>query len=196
MGNLSNKTNPENIENDKKFTLNIILCNPLSKEIAESLLNQEKIEQNPFNISKYELEITPKIKLKHIINKLKKNFNISVNQFEFYNKDSLLTKDDNNKFINSLFNGDDKDDKSLYLYPKNELYEISVEHDKEKDIVLKVHDSMKIRHIENMIYKKCAAKGLDELIINNNVCCSDRLALYYNLRKYRLIYLEEIIQYG
>ena len=64
MGNLSNKTNPENIENDKKFTLNIILCNPLSKEIAESLLNQEKIEQNPFNISKYELEITPKIKLK------------------------------------------------------------------------------------------------------------------------------------
>ena len=201
MGNSSNKNNLIDFENSKPFKLQIYLCNPLSEEIARSLLNKEKIEQNPFDIKEYELDITLNMKLKSVINQLKKQFNIPIEQFELYTGEGLVSQDYYNKIIGSIISYyDDKEVNSLYFYPKNELYEINIKAHSDKSMVLKIHDSMTIKHIETMIEtmieKGNINEGLNEMLINGIECNSQKLALNYNLRKYKLILLEKKELYG
>ena len=77
--------------------------------------------------------------MKEIKNQLENNYNISLDEFALYSKDEDLSK--NCDDINTIFKTNEK--KELYLYNKNELYEINIDDFGFKSKI-KIHDAMKI----------------------------------------------------
>ena len=77
--------------------------------------------------------------MKEIKNQLENIYNISLDEFALYSKDEDLSK--NCDDINTIFKTNEK--KELYLYNKNELYEINIDDFGFKS-KMKIHDAMKI----------------------------------------------------
>ena len=133
------------------------------------------------------------MQLIEIINKLEKEFKISLREYELYSKDRLLSDDYDDELLGALFKDHLNEPKELYLYPKSECYEINIQILKKEFIVLKIHDSMKIKRIiELAIAKRNLDNNKVYVIISNGFSLfEDYIALFYNLRKSKSIMLEE-----
>ena len=108
----------KNFDDNKTFKFKIFLYNKLDENIKNIILKYRNFSLNPFLNKVYELEANANMQLIEIINKLEKEFKISSREYELYSKDKLL---------GTLFNDNLDDPKELYLYPKNECYEINIQ---------------------------------------------------------------------
>ena len=67
------------------------------------------------------------MQLIEVINRLEKEFKILIRDFELYNRYRLLSVNYDDELLGSIFKEDPYITKDLFLYPKNELYDINVQ---------------------------------------------------------------------
>ena len=86
-----------------------------------------------------------------------------------------------------------KEKKELYLYHKSELYEIEVKY-RFSYYKIKIHDSMSLGDIRNMLVKKYPLKkpkiAILNLIVDGIKTFGEKEAAFYNLRKANIIELD------
>ena len=117
----------KNFDDNKTFKFKIFLYDKLDENIKNFILKNRNSSLNPFLNKVYELEANPNMQLIEIINKLEKEFKISLREYELYSKDRLLSDDYDDELLGALFNDNLDDPKELYLYLKNECYEINIQ---------------------------------------------------------------------
>ena len=174
----------KNFDDNKTFKFKIFLYDKLDENIKNIILKNRNLSLNPFLNKVYELEANPNMQLIEIINKLEKEFKISLREYELYSKDKLL---------GALFNDNLDDHKELYLYLKSECYEINIQILKKEFILLKIHDSMKIKQIIEIAKAKRNLDKNQEYDISSNrfLLFENDIALFHNLRESKSIMLEE-----
>ena len=158
----------KNFDDNKTFKFKIFLYDKLDENIKNIILKNRNLSLNPFLNKVYELEANPNMQLIEIINKLEKEFKISLREYELYSKDRLLSDDYDDELLGVLFNDNLDDPKELYLYPKNECYEINIQILKKEFILLKIHDSMKIKQIIEIAKAKRNLDKNQEYDISSN----------------------------
>ena len=140
------------------------------------------------------------MQLIEVINRLEKEFKISISDFEFYNRYRLLSVDYDDELLDSIFKEIPYITKDLFLFPKNELYDINVQVLNKEFILLKIHDFMTIKYIIELIIN---IRNLDKNI-PYDLCCEGfiiydikKTAFYHNIRKKSCsISLHDNILYG
>ena len=191
-----NQINQEKEKENEEFDINtlyILLYNPLKEEIS----HQGNSDQISFDIKKYEIKATSNLTLKEIKDQLANNYNISFDEFSLYSKDEDLSENCDDKLLDTIFSTNEK--KELYLYHKSELYEIEVEY-RFSYYKVKIHDSMSLRNIRDMLVKKYPLKQHKIVILNLIVdginTYGEKEAAFYNLRKANTIKLDSSTRKG
>ena len=186
MGNTKSRIKKK--ANTNTYKLYIFLYNRLTGEPPQ----QENSDELPYDIQKYEIKITPQSSLKEIKNQLVNNYNISLDELALYSKDKDLSEDSDDRLFNTIFKTNEK--KELYLYNKNEFYEINIKYNHER-YLLNIHDAMKIKNIIKifchkyyLIYKY---RVIYQLIADGISLYGDKEAAFYNLRSAKSIILKE-----
>ena len=175
------------INKNKKFMINIYIYNPI-KEMWRSFLHQESFDDFSFDRKEYQLEATLNTPFIDIKNQIENNYQISFKEYSIYAFGNDLKNYYDDKLLDSIFSSNENN--YLYLYPKKELYEITVNENKSYesyDIQLRIHDSMKMIFILLMLYERSnevwPSKSIDKIMVNNIKANLDKTALFYNLRK-------------
>ena len=183
----------KNFDDNKTFKFKIFLYNKLDENIKNIILKNRYLSLYPFVNKVYELEANPNMQLIEIINELEKEFKISSREYELYSKDRLLSDDYDDELLGVLFGGNLGDPKELYLYLKSECYEINIQILKKEFILLKIHDSMKIKQIIEVAKAKRNLDKNQEYDISSNrfLLFGNDIALFHNLRESKSKMLEE-----
>ena len=186
MGNTKSRIKKK--ANTNTYKLYIFLYNRLTGEPPQ----QENSDELPYDIQKYEIKITPQSSLKEIKNQLVNNYNISLDELALYSKNKDLSEDSDDRLFNSIYAT--YEGQELYLYNKNEFYEINIKYNHER-YLLNIHDAMKIENIIKifchkyyLIYKY---RVFYQLIADGISLYGDKEAAFYNLRSAKSIILKE-----
>ena len=105
--------------------------------MKEENLQKENSDKLSFDIKKYEIKTSPELSLKEIKDQLVNNHNISLDEFALYGKNEDLSKNCDDKLLDSIFKTNEKNE--LYLFNKSELYDIKVKHN-DSCSELKIYD--------------------------------------------------------
>ena len=181
--------------NTNTYTIYIFLYNRLTgkppQQEAETP-QQENSDELPYDIQKYEIKITPQSSLKEIKNQLVNNYNISLDELALYSKDKDLSEDSDDRLFNSIYAT--YEGQKLYLYNKNEFYEINIKYNHER-YLLNIHDAMKIENIIKIFCQKYYIiykyRVIYQLIADGISLYGDKEAAFYNLRSAKSIILKE-----
>ena len=87
-------------------------------------------------------------------------------------------------------------EKELYLYQKNELYDITVEINSTDSLTLKIHDSKKIENILNQSRIEYTQYARYSIVVDGIKTDRDKNALFYDLRNAKSIILQKEIYKG
>ena len=175
------------------FLVETIKKNP---ETSENPENKDGIN---FNWKYCKLEVTTNMQFIEVINQIEKELNISFREYELFTKYRFLSEDNDNELLGKLFRHISEDKpKELYIYPKSELYKITIASSLFDRIDLLIHDSMFISTIIEMVKEKFNANNKKEyyLSVDGEIAYKRFKALFYNLRKCNYIYFENLILYG
>ena len=188
MGNLGftkKQTKEEKIDNNSKYNLTIWEIKSSSSK-DESLKKYFTREENillSFDYKEYKLQVTQNTPLGEIKSQLQKDHNISFDEYSLYSRYGDLSNRSDSDLLNSIYTRYSNDD--LYLYPKNELYEINIERNSGEYLKLKIHDSMKMNRILDFIISKyfiLSKYSSYYLIINGNKIDDNKIAAFYDLK--------------
>ena len=197
MGNLGftkKQTKEEKIDNNSKYNLTIWEIKSSSSK-DESLKKYFTREENillSFDYKEYKLQVTQNTPLGEIKSQLKIDYNISFDEYSLYSRYGDLSNRSDSDLLNSIYTRYSNDD--LYLYPKNELYEINIERNSGEYLKLKIHDSMKMNRILDFIISKYfiySKYSSYYLIINGNKINDNKIAAFYDLKNIKTILLHE-----
>ena len=155
------------------------------------LTEEIKDDKKKFNrdIKKCELEVNNNMQLIEVIKQIEKEFNISFKEYKLFTGSKYLSEDNDNKLLYKLFSDiSNYNTKTLFIYPKNELYEVTKVMHNGKSFTLAIHDSMDIDTIIDMTKEKNHSDRMYYLILNKGnyyqKAYYKATAFYYNMKKF------------
>ena len=130
--------------------------------------------------------------MKEIKNQLVNKYKLSLDELALYSKYEDLSENLDDKLLDTIYGT--YENKELYLYNKNEFYEINIKYYLESSS-LKIHDAMKIENIINIFKNKY---NLSQhhliwyyLIVDGIKLNEGKEAAFYNFRGAKSIILKE-----
>ena len=149
----------------------------------------------------YEINVTKDATIGQIKRQVQENKGIIIQDYVFFLRDYYyveLSDDKDNEVLYDLYKKIIKTDKNIYIfiYQKNEIYEIIVKVKNKENSTLKIHDSFTIKTILNLAGYSDSYYTSYYVIVNNITCDIFKTAQFYNLRDAKSIFISEITRDG
>ena len=149
----------------------------------------------------YEINVAKDATIGQIKRQVQENKGIIIQDYVFFLRDYYyveLSDDKDNEVLYDLYKKIIKTDKNIYIfiYQKNEIYEIIVKVKNKENSTLKIHDSFTIKTILNLAGYPKSYYTSYYVIVNNITCDIFKTAQFYNLRDAKSIFISEITRDG
>ena len=149
----------------------------------------------------YEINVAKDATIGQIKRQVQENKGIIIQDYVFFLRDYYyveLSDDKDNEVLYDLYKKIIKTDKNIYIfiYQKNEIYEIIVKVKNKENSTLKIHDSFTIKTILNLAGYPKSYYTSYYVIVNNITCDIFKTAQFYNLRDAKSIFINKITRDG
>ena len=149
----------------------------------------------------YEINVAKDATIGQIKRQVQENKGIIIQDYVFFLRDYYyveLSDDKDNEVLYDLYKKIIKTDKNIYIfiYQKNEIYEIIVKVKNKENSTLKIHDSFTIKTILNLAGYPKSYYTSYYVIVNNITCDIFKTAQFYNFRDAKSIFISEITRDG
>ena len=149
----------------------------------------------------YEINVAKDATIGQIKRQVQENKGIIIQDYVFFLRDYYyveLSDDKDNEVLYDLYTKIKKTDKNIYIfiYQKNEIYEIIVKVKNKENSTLKIHDSFTIKTILNLAGYPKSYYTSYYVIVNNITCDIFKTAQFFNLRDAKSIFINKITRDG